>query len=557
MTSDSNILPRLLQLQKSLFASLKLKEVLDATVSLFAELAGGAKVAVFLCDNESTCFKLMAAKGYTDGSLDQMKVIPFAIDSLLKSVHQKRSPVACPDAAQAPDFSATIMRREVSKGEIALPLIAGNMLVGAVLMEVNNPQLLGFVDFLKEVSDLVATAISNSILYGRSEYERERLSTLYKTSCALNSNALELGPVLKIAADTSLVLGNTPTCAVLLLDEGGQSFQLAAFKGLDGASLSEFDMSFNKSIAGSCLRAGVTESYGDGQREPFGMPRAMGGRPFASVLAIPLKTQDKKIGVLEVFSTESRGFHREHIDLLESLASQVSVALNIAMSHESSTGGSILDAHTGLVNRVHFESTLTKEVERSQRHNHALSVLIVDIDHLSQINEMLGQMKGDEAIKHVANTIKASLRDIDVPSRFGGEEFAIMLPETEQANALEVADRLRAKLRQSPAPGIGLITVSIGVASFPANADSSDNLLRDAEQAVNVAKYEGRDRVRSAKTGSLSDGNGVSWEDLAKQAKMSVISERQARLQSRLTATPEYATWLSKPGSLVSKKKGI
>ncbi|HNG74304.1 MAG TPA: hypothetical protein PLY72_07605, partial [Candidatus Obscuribacter sp.] len=72
MTSESNILPRLLQLQKGLFASLKLKEVLDSAVALFTELAGGAKVAVFLCDNESTCFKLMAAKGYTDGSLDQM-----------------------------------------------------------------------------------------------------------------------------------------------------------------------------------------------------------------------------------------------------------------------------------------------------------------------------------------------------------------------------------------------------------------------------------------------------------------------------------------------------
>ncbi|MBI5172334.1 MAG: diguanylate cyclase [Candidatus Obscuribacter sp.] len=561
MTSESNILPRLLQLQKGLFASLKLKEVLDSAVALFTELAGGAKVAVFLCDNESTCFKLMAAKGYTDGSLDQMKVIPFAIDSMLKSVHQRRVPIACAEASQAPDFSATIMRREASKGQIALPLVSGNLLVGAVLLEVNNPQLLSFLDFLKEVSDLVATAISNSILFGRSEYERERLNTLYKTSCALNSNALEVGPVLKIAADTALVLGNTPTCAILLLDEGGEKFQLAAFKGLDGPSLSEFDMSFGKSIAGSCLRAGHTEVYGDGQREPFGMPRAMSGRPFASVLAIPLISGERKIGVLEVFSTESRAFHREHQDLLESLAAQVSAALNIALSHESaSLGGSILDAHTGLVNRVHFEAALVKELERSQRHSHNLSVLLVDIDHLSQINEMLGQMKGDDAIKHVAGTIKSSLRDIDVPSRFGGEEFAVILPETAQEHALEVADRLRQKLRQAPAPGIGLITVSVGIASFPGNADNLANLMRDAEQALNVAKYEGRDRVKTALTGSYKDSgalSGITWEELAKQARMAVISERQARLQSRLTATPEYATWLSKPGALVGKKKGL
>jgi signal transduction protein with GAF and PtsI domain len=117
MTSESNILPRFLQLQKGLFASLKLKEVLDSSITLFAEMAGGAKVAVFLCDNESTCFKLMAAKGYSDGSLDQLKVVPFALDSLLKQVHQKRGPIACPDAASAPDFSATVMRREASQGQ--------------------------------------------------------------------------------------------------------------------------------------------------------------------------------------------------------------------------------------------------------------------------------------------------------------------------------------------------------------------------------------------------------------------------------------------------------
>lgn len=557
MTGESNILPRLLQLQKSLFSSLKLKEVLDNAVTLFTELAAGAKVAVFLCDNESTTFKLMAAKGYSDSSLDQLKVVPFAIDSLLKVAYQKRAAQACADPAQAPDFSAMIMRKEASSGQIALPLVSNNLLVGAVLLDVSNPQLLGFLDFLKEVADLVATAISNSILFGRSEYERERLNTLYKTSCALSSKALEVGPVLKIAADTALVLGNTPTCAILLLDESGDKFQLAAFKGLDGPSLSDFDMSADRSIAASCLKAGQTEIYGDGQREPHGMPRAMSGRPFASVLAIPLRAGERNIGVLEVFSTESRAFHREHQDLLESLAEQVSSALNIALSHTPGGGGSILDAHTGLVNRVHFESCLVKELERSQRHSHNLSVMLVDIDHLSQINDMLGQMKGDDAIKHVATTIKSGLRDIDIPSRFGGEEFAVILPETSQENALEVADRLRQKLRQSPAPGIGLITVSVGIASFPGNAESFENLMRDAEHALNIAKYEGRDRVKSALTGAYKDKGGLNWDELAKQARMSVISERQSRLQSRLTATPEYATWLAKPGSLVGKKKGL
>lgn len=555
MTSEGNILPRFLELQKTLVSSLRLKDSLDAAVHMFTEMAAGAKVAIFLADNESMTFKLMAAKGYSDGSLDQMRIVPFGIESLLKYVHQKRIPITSQDPAQAPDLSSAIMRREQSKAEIALPMIAGNSLVGAVLLDVNNPQVVAFADFLKEVADVCGVAITNAVVYGRSEYERERMTTLYQCICALNNSSVELAQVLQAAADTALVMANTPSCALLLLDEDNLNFQLAAFKGLDGASLSEFDMAERSSIAGKCLRAATTDVYGDGSKEPFGLPRAMGGRHFASAVALPLVFQERKLGVLEVFSTESRAFHAEQLELLESLAGQVSASLYAALSHESSRFHSFLDAHTGLANRRHFEQGVGKELERSKRHNHEMAVMLIDIDHLSQINDMLGQTRGDEAIKHVAGVIKSTLRDIDLSSRYGGEEFAVLLPETNHTGALEVAERLRQNIRKSPAPGIGLITVSVGLAAYPVNAEDPVALLRDAEEALNVAKYEGRDRVKAAQTGKIASEGAISWSELANQAKMAVISERQGRLQSKLTAAPEYATWLAKPGSLVGKKK--
>lgn len=428
MTSEGNILPRFLELQKVLMSSLRLKDALDAAVHMFTEMAGGAKVALFLADNESMTFKLMAARGYSDGSLDQMRIVPFGIESLLKYVQQKRIPITTQDASTAPDLSAAIMRRETSKGQIGLPMIAGNTLVGAVLMEVNNPQIIAFADFLKEVADVCALAISNSVVYGRSEYERERMTTLYHCICALNNSSLELAQVLQVAADTALVLANTPSCALLLLDEDNLNFQLAAFKGLDGASLSEFDMAERSSIAGKCLRSGSVDVYGDGSREPFGLPRAMGGRHFASAIALPLIFAEHKIGVLEVFSTESRAFQGEQLELLESLAKQASASLHSALSHETSRFHSFLDAHTGLANRRHFEQGVGKELDRSRRHSHDMSVMLIDIDHLAQINDMLGQNRGDEAIKHVAAVIKATLRDIDLSARYGGEEFAALKP---------------------------------------------------------------------------------------------------------------------------------
>lgn len=556
MTNDGNLLPRYLMMQKALLSSLRLKDVLDASVLQFADLAGGAKVAIFLSDNESLSLKLMAAKGYADASLDTIKVLPFSAETLLKYVVQKRSPVSANNMQTAPDLSAAIMKREQSSGQIALPLISSNLLVGAVLLEVNNAAYLNYVDFLKEVADVTALTIANSILFGRSEYERERLSTLYKTSCALSSSVLQAAEVLQIASDTALILGNTPHCGVLLYSAETSSFQLAAYKGLEGNTLNEFDMTVKNTIAGSCLRSGKTEYIGEGSREPFGLPRGTGGVPFQSVVAIPMIAAGKPLGVLEVFSVDSRAFHREQIELLESLANQVATALNVAFTHETTASQSINDVNTGLYNRQHFEESLAKELERSGRHNHEVAVLLIDIDHLGQLNETLGQEKGDEAIRHTATILKTALRDIDIPCRFGGEEFGIILPETPLQNAYDVAERLRSKVRSEPAPGVGVLTVSIGLSSYPSNADDIEGLMKAAQEALDVAKYEGRDRVVQAQTGKVPLSGPIPWTELANKAKLAVINERQSNMNSRLTVAPEYATWMTKTPGLVKKKTG-
>ena len=498
----------------------------------------------------------MAAKGYTQQTLDQIRVLPFSAESLLKFVVQKREAMTTLNVQSAPDLSAAIMQREGSAGEIAVPLVASNLLVGGALIDVTHQQWLTRVDLLKDVADVTASIIANSILFGRSEYERERLSTLYKTSCALSSSVLNMGDVLQIASDTALVLGNTTNCAILLYDSQAQSFRLGAFKGLDGANLHEFDLGARDTIAGVCLRSGRSEYIGEGAREPYGLPRATSGAPFASVVALPMIMENKPIGVIEVFSTDSRAFHHEQIELLESLSQQVATALHVALTHESAAAQSTLDAHTRLFNRMYFEEALVKEVERSTRHRHQLGLMLVDIDHLAQINAHLGEEKGDEAIRYVAATIKSTLREIDIACRFGGQEMAVILPETSQAHTMEVAQRLRQAIRFQPAPGVGVITVSIGVCSFPDCAENAQALLKGAQQALDVAKYEGRDRVREAETSEHVVAGQIPWDELANRAKLSVIGERQANLhlQSRLSIAPEYAAWMTRMPQLVKKK---
>jgi diguanylate cyclase (GGDEF)-like protein len=553
MTNGGDFLFRYMALQKAVLSSLRLKDVLDAVVVEFANLAEGAKVAVFLADNDALALKLMAARGYSAQTLDLVKVVPFSAEGILKYVVQNRQPVSTNDPGKN-DISGTVLKREGSAIQLGIPLISANLLVGAILLDSQNPQLVDGLEFLNAACEPVAMAIANSILYGRSEYERERLNTLYKTSIALGSSALRTSEVLQVAADTSLVLANTTNCAVLVYDPENDRFNLGAFKGLDGQSLNEFDLSARDTIAGTTLRSGRTEYFGDRAREPFGLPTATGGSPFHSVLALPLQYNGHPLGVIEVFSTERNAFHKEQAELLESLSAQVANALYASLTHESTKSQTIHDAHTGLYTRQHFEECIAKEVERSKRHNHEIGLLLLDIDHLAQINEALGEERGDEAIRHVAYVIKQTLRDIDLVCRYGGEQFAVLLPETPHQAVLEVAERLRQTIRANNAAGVGMLTVSVGIASMPFNSSEPYELLGAAQEALDVAKFQGRDRAIESQLGSSPAIGSIAWTELAKQAKLSVISERQGKLQNRLDVAPEYASWMTKNPTIVKRR---
>lgn len=552
--TESKLVQHLLQMVKALNSSLRLRDVLDTAVAQFVNLAGEAKVAIFLSDNDSLSLKLMASRGYSEASQEHLRILAFTSESLLKPVVQRRQVATIADIKQAPDLSASIMQREGSSAQVGLPLIASNLLVGAMLIELKDAGLLGMVDLMKHMADLVAIAVANAILFGRSEYERERLGTLYKTSVSLSGSSLKAADVLRIAADTALILANTPHCAVLLVDRARRQFNVAAFKGLDGNNMNEFDLALEGTLAGKSIVSGKSEYYSDATSIQLCLPRSTGGGFFGSAIAVPIISETEALGVLMLFSQEMRGFHREQIDLLESLAQQLAAALNIALTHETVTAQTVQDAHTGLYNPWHFNESIAKELDRSVRHKHEFALLRLDIDHLARVNDLLGPGRGDEAIKHVARLMKSCLRDIDIPCRFGSQEFAIILPETSRQAAFEVAERLRAKIRSEAAPGVGMVTVSIGMATYPENGESPDDLLKTADQALDIAKFEGRDRVKAAQTGMLPGGH-ISWDELARQAKLAVLSERQSKLQSRLQVPAEYAPWMRAVPNWGSKRK--
>src|SRR6266511_2017480 len=176
------------------------------------------------------------------------------------------------------------------------------------------------------------------------------------------------------------------------------------------------------------------------------------------------------------------------------------MATRIAAQKAALTEVAISDPLTGLHNRRSFQVRLAEEVERTRRSQVPFTLLLLDLDHFKQVNDRFGHQAGDRALQAVAAVLHKQLRAVDLPARIGGEEFAVLLPDTAEHGALEAAERLRAAIAAQPILHQGAtftVTASIGVAWCPAHADTGDGLLRVADQALYQAKRAGRNRTRS------------------------------------------------------------
>ena len=163
------------------------------------------------------------------------------------------------------------------------------------------------------------------------------------------------------------------------------------------------------------------------------------------------------------------------------------------------------DHLTGLANRRRFRATLGQEVERWRRYNVPCALVLVDIDHLKKINDKHGHSAGDRVIRHTANALLQLSRDNDTAARLGGEEFALLLAGADEAKARAAAERLRQVVSATPVEEIGIVTISLGIASCPSHATSERTLYAASDAALYRAKHEGRNRMAIAELINASE----------------------------------------------------
>jgi len=223
-----------------------------------------------------------------------------------------------------------------------------------------------------------------------------------------------------------------------------------------------------------------------------------------SFISYPIMIGGRKVGVLNVTDKSGGGVYDEvDLSLLEIIGPQVALALERAEWQERATEFqlmSITDSLTGLPNRRYLEERLAEELNRSKRYDYPMSFLMIDIDDFKAYNDTNGHQAGDVALQITAHCLKGALRAADVASRYGGEEFCILLPQTAVAEAGVIADRIRQRVSTTEFPHgkaqpLGQVTISVGVSTFTKNIDSPENIIAAADRALYQAKSMGKDRI--------------------------------------------------------------
>jgi diguanylate cyclase (GGDEF)-like protein len=246
--------------------------------------------------------------------------------------------------------------------------------------------------------------------------------------------------------------------------------------------------------AGWAMRTQRTRLVPDSLRDPVCGLIPGTGAPDETLVATPMSVHGRRIGALCVYRESPRvPFTRAEVAVIERVGALTGLAYDVARTQERLRAAASKDSLTGLLNHGAFHARVAEAVAVARRHARPLSVVVLDLDHFKRINDGFGHAEGDRVLRSVALSLAAAARPGDAAARIGGEEFAVLLPDTTAEQAGAIAERLRAAAATVTAAGEP-VRSSAGVATWPADVADAATLLAAADEALYAAKRAGRDR---------------------------------------------------------------
>jgi diguanylate cyclase (GGDEF)-like protein len=325
------------------------------------------------------------------------------------------------------------------------------------------------------------------------------------------TSTLEAKEVLQLIMQKVSVVLKPEHWSLLLLDEARDElyFEVAVGPGADRIKAARLPL--GEGIAGWVARAGQPVLLEDAHHDPRFSPRfeEATGLRTGGVLAVPLRSKGRVLGVVELVNPQGgRVFTPDDLRTLSTLADYAAIAIENARAFERIRELTLIDDHTGLYNARHLYRSLEAEVARARRFGRSFSLIFLDLDRFKAVNDRHGHQVGSAVLKEVGEVLRHQLRAMDVPVRYGGDEFVLLLPEADRAQAMAVADRLRRAIVETTFQaerGLEVrITASFGVATYPDDGATPEGLLQLADQAMYRVKDTTRNGIAQAEPAAVS-----------------------------------------------------
>lgn len=447
---------------------------------------------------------------FRDGQAVPPEEAAHVSDLALQARFSSGQPDVVEDLQAVPDLARDdILVAEGLHAILLAPLLTKQGVIGGLCFYSREAGKYAEKDFplAQQLAGQLAMTVENTLLIREMARKNQEIEESHRQLASLNAIAetlarsLELEMMLQEVLAKVMEVVNWDAGLVFLRQEREEGFALAAYRGFSAEHLAGF-----REGAGRGDRASDAEVLPrlhfrdemvvfDATNLPEGLNApAFSAAGFYSGVVVPLRYKGKLQGVLTLFRRQKNELSPEEREVLEAVGSQIGVAVENARLYQKVKTMAERDALTGLYNRHKFFAILDAELKRCSRYKSKCGVLLFDVDHFKDYNDTFGHLAGDDCLRKTGRIIQQSIRETDTAARYGGEEFVALVVEADAPNTVKVAERLRKRIeaegQKEPFP-----TVSIGVAVFPDDGQTAQELLLTADNALYTAKRMGRNRT--------------------------------------------------------------
>jgi len=389
---------------------------------------------------------------------------------------------------------------------MGIPLMVQDQPIGMITLDKNVPHFYtpDNIRMAQAFADKVAVAIENARLYQSAREAAQRSAVLHQVSQEIVAVSASPETIYQSIHNAARRLMPSEAFVITQIDPSGEWINAPYLVDYTGrAEISRIPK--DQGLSGYVIATGESVLIGDVHEEIeraesiLGRAIRFGGEhEVLSLLAVPMRLAGRTVGMISAQSYKTHNYTEEDCHLLEMLASYAAIALENHRLFKEVKSLAITDSLTEINNRRQLFALGQREFSRAARFGRPLSVVMIDIDHFKKVNDTFGHAAGDRVLRHLAQVLKQNVREIDVLGRYGGEEFVVVLPETELSVAYSMADRVRRKVFNAfstPEFEDMQISVSIGVAEMRPDTPDLAAVIERVDQALYQAKGSGRNRV--------------------------------------------------------------